>query len=82
MKVRYIGESDPLEFINGKEYEKLGISRNQYIYRVRKGLLPRKNHRNNQRFSGLDYTNSEEKLNAIKEKYKNGVTREILEEMF
>ena len=24
MKVRYIGESDPLEFIKGKEYEKIG----------------------------------------------------------
>lgn len=64
-----------------KIYEKLGITKAQYIYRVRKGVLPRKNHKMNERYSGLDYFNSEEKLNAIKEKYKNGVTREILEEM-
>ena len=31
---------------------------------------------------GVVYLNSQEKLNAIKEKYKNGVTMEILEEMF
>ena len=63
-----------------KIYEKLDLTRDQYIYRIHKGLLPRKNHRKDQRYSGLNYTNSEEKLNAIKEKYKNGVTREILEE--
>ena len=32
------------------------------------------------RFSGDIYANSEEKLNAIKEKYKNGITKEILKE--
>lgn len=32
------------------------------------------------RFSGDIYTNSEQKLNAIKEKYKNGITKEILKE--
>ena len=36
--------------------------------------------RNNIRQSGKDYVNSKEKLNAIKEKYKNGVTQEIMEE--
>lgn len=30
------------------------------------------------RFSGLDYENSEERLNEIREKYKNGVTDEIV----
>lgn len=30
------------------------------------------------RFSGLSYENSEEKLNEIREKYKNGVTDEIV----
>lgn len=35
----------------------------------------------NKRFSGKDYENSEERLNEIKEKYKNGVTKEILDEM-
>lgn len=32
------------------------------------------------RFSGEIYTNSEQKLNAIREKYKNGITKEILKE--
>jgi hypothetical protein len=32
------------------------------------------------RFSGEIYINSEEKLNAIKEKYKNGITKDILKE--
>ena len=36
--------------------------------------------RNNTRYSGNDYVNLKEKLNAIKEKYKNGVTQEIIEE--
>lgn len=38
--------------------------------------------RNNIRYSKTNYVNSEEKLNAIKEKYKNGVTEDILQEMF
>lgn len=36
--------------------------------------------RNNIRQSGEDYVNSKEKIKAIKEKYKNGVTQEIMEE--
>lgn len=64
-----------------KIYEKLGLTKNQYIYKVRKGLLPRKNRRKDIRYSGLVYENSAEKLAAIKEKYKNGVTKEILEEL-
>ncbi len=34
------------------------------------------------RFSGKNYENSPEKLNQIKEKYKNGVTQEILKNIF
>ena len=34
----------------------------------------------NQRASGEHYENSKERIQAIKEKYKNGVTREILDE--
>lgn len=34
------------------------------------------------RFSGLQYENSPEKIKAIKEKYKDGVTMAILREMF
>lgn len=36
--------------------------------------------RNDIRHSKTHYANSEEKLNAIKQKYKNGVTKEILAE--
>ena len=65
-----------------KIYEELGLTKDQYIYRIRKGLLPRKKRKNNERFSGLEYINSPEKIKAIKEKYKNGVTEEIIKEMF
>ena len=41
-----------------KVYEKLGLTKDQYIYRVRKGLLPRKNQRKDIRYSGLVYKNS------------------------
>ena len=33
------------------------------------------------RFSGLDYENSPEKIDEIKKKYKNGITKEMIEEM-
>ena len=65
-----------------KIYEELGLTKDQYIYRIRKGLLPRKKRKNNERYSGLDYVNSPKKIKQIKENYKNGITREILEEMF
>lgn len=61
-------------------WENLGLTKDQYIYRIRKGLIARKN--NNGRFSGLNYRNSPERLNEIKEKYRNGVTADILKEMF
>lgn len=48
-----------------------------YLYEANK---VRRLMRNNTRYSGNDYVNSKEKLNAIKEKYKNGVTKEILSE--
>lgn len=38
--------------------------------------------KNNRRFSGEHYTNTEDKINAIKEKYKNGVTDKILSELY
>ena len=34
------------------------------------------------RFSGLSYTNSKEKLDAVREKYKHGISREIIEQTF
>ena len=61
-------------------WESLGLTKDQYIYRIRKGLIVRKN--NTGRFSGLNYRNSHERLNEIKEKYRNGVTADILKEMF
>lgn len=63
-----------------KIYEKLGLTRDQYIYKIRKELLPRLNRRKDIRYSGLVYENSAEKIAELKEKYKNGVTKEILEE--
>lgn len=63
-----------------KIYEKLGLTKDQYIYKILKGLLPRKNRRKDIRYSGLVYENSAEKIAELKEKYKNGVTKEILEE--
>ena len=36
----------------------------------------------NKRFSKRKYKNSKEKINQIKEKYKNGVTIEHIKEMF
>ena len=36
--------------------------------------------KNDIRYSKQHYTNSKEKLNSIREKYKNGVTQEIMEE--
>ena len=48
-----------------------------YLYEANK---VRRLMRNNTRYSGNDYVNSKEKLNAIKEKHKNGVTQEIIEE--
>ena len=63
-----------------KVYEELGLTKDQYIYRIRKGLIARKNYTG--RFSGLNYRNSPERLNEIKEKYRNGVTADILKEIF
>ena len=34
------------------------------------------------RFSGEVYTNSTSRINAIKDKYKNGVTNKILSELY
>lgn len=63
-----------------REYQKeLGSEqyRALYLYEANK---TRRLIRNNIRHSGKDYVNSKEKLNAIKEKYRNGVTQEIMEE--
>ena len=59
------------ERLGAKEYRAL------YLYNANK---VRRLARNNIRQSGKHYVNSKEKLNAIKEKYRNGVTQEIMEE--
>ena len=59
------------ERLGAKQYRAL------YLYEANK---VRRLTRNNIRNSGTHYVNLEEKLNAIKEKYKNGVTQEIMEE--
>lgn len=59
------------EKIGSQEYRAL------YIYEANKA---RRLTKNDIRHSKTHYANSEEKLNAIKQKYKNGVTKEILAE--
>lgn len=57
--------------IGQKEYKKVQTNYCNKSARIRKYNL---------RASGKHYENSEEKLEQIKEKYKNGVTKEILSE--
>ena len=59
------------ERIGDKQYRAL------YIYELNKA---KRYARNDTRQSRKDYVNSKEKLNTIKEKYKNGITQEIMEE--
>ena len=63
-----------------KDYqERIGAERYRdlYLYETNK---VRRLTKSNARYSGKHYVNSVEKLNAIKQKYKNGVTQEIIEE--
>ena len=64
-------------------WKALGLTRSTFYYRIRKGKLSANylNRQNGKRFSGQSYENSTEKLMAIREKYKNGVNKEIIEEM-
>ena len=57
--------------IGSKEYKKFQMNYCNKSARIRNYNL---------RASGKHYENSEEKLERIKEKYKNGVTMDILEE--
>ena len=57
--------------IGQKEYRKFQMNYCNKSARIRNYNL---------RASGKHYENSEEKLEQIKEKYKNGVTMDILEE--
>ena len=59
--------------------ERLGVKQYRVLYLYEANKVRRLT-KNNIRYSGKHYVNSVEKLNAIKEKYKNGVTKEILTE--
>ena len=59
------------------EWEKYGLTYQAYRYRLRKGIPP-DSPKKGERFSGLDYSNSPEKLDAIRDKYKNGVSMDTL----
>ena len=59
--------------------ERIGAEQYRALYLYESNKV-RRMMRNNIRQSRKDYVNSKEKLNAIKEKYKNGVTQEIMEE--
>ena len=60
-----------------REWEEYGLSYQTYRYRLKKGI-PLNAPKKGERFSGLDYSNSPEKLDAIREKYKNGVSMDTL----
>ena len=57
--------------------EGAGITREEY-HRMMHTAIGRT--RFNTRASGKKYTNKQEKLNQLKEKYKNGVSDKIIEE--
>ena len=57
--------------IGQKEYKKIQVNYCNKSKRIRNYNL---------RASGKHYENSEEKLEQIKEKYKNGITMDILKE--
>lgn len=60
-----------------------GLKRGTYYYQLRHGKLS-DNYRVPKtargRYSGLEYENSPEKLDAIREKYKNGIPEGTIEE--
>ena len=59
-----------------------GLKRGTYYYQLRHGKLS-DNYRVPKtargRYSGLEYENSQEKLDAIREKYKNGIPEGTIE---
>jgi hypothetical protein len=59
-----------------KPWEWLGITYCAYLKRIKNGKPL-----DNGRFSGQKYEKTAEELAAIREKYKNGVSKEIIEEM-
>jgi hypothetical protein len=73
-----MGKNRPHEVLNGSQpWIEMGVCKATYYNKRKKEW-----ERENKRASGKIYSNSAEKINAIKEKYKNGVTAEILAELF
>lgn len=63
-----------------EEYKKL-IGAKRYI-RQYNTLYNQIRQGRTKRYSGKKYENSPDKLQSLKEKYKNDVTKEMIEEMF
>lgn len=66
-----------------KEWERLGVPRSTWYWQIKHGKRDPVDGalRKKGRFSGGDYENPPERLAFIKEKYRHGVTDEILSEM-
>ncbi len=72
-----------MRVIKDKELKEFQSKIGQMKYRQLANYVYNRSHRickYNLRASGKHYENSEERLNEIKEKYKKGVTQEIMEE--
>ena len=61
-----------------KEYQQL-IGDKEYLRQYHQLYSEAKQH--NGRYSGKEYENSKDELNQIREKYKNGVSKEIINKM-
>lgn len=64
-------------------WKELGLTRSTYYHKLRNGRLPgiyTVSKTNHGRYSGLNYKNSQEKLESIREKYRNGVPSGTIEE--
>lgn len=58
--------------------ERIGAEKYMNIYR---GVYTKTRNHGNARYSGMRYTNSKERIAALKEKYKNGVPEGVINEM-
>lgn len=66
----------------GQPWKAYGIKYSTYILRLETGTpFTQRRRQCGQRASGKKYDNPPEKLEAIKKKYANGVTREMIAEM-
>jgi len=61
-----------------------GLARPTYFYRKKHGIpfnAPICKGRAGERYSGMNYRNTPEKIEELKKKYANGITPEILDEL-